>query len=254
MNEYKTGTFCWVDLATIGAEDAKKFYAGLFGWGMEDNPAGEGMVYTMLNLDDKPIGGLYEMGPQQKEQNMPPNWTSYIAVDNADDILARAAELGGTVLMPAGDVMDAGRMGLIQDPTGAVFAVWQPKQHTGAAIRNVPGAMCWNELATSDTEKAEKFYTALFGWTAKTDQMGHMTYTTFSLDDKMVAGMYKLLPEMEGIPPHWLPYFQLGDIEATVEKAKSMGGKMPIPVQFVEGVGHFTVLQDPQGAAFGVVQ
>lgn len=254
ITKHEPGTFCWIDLATIGAEGAKKFYTEMFGWEPVDSPAGEGMFYTMLNLNGKSVAGLYEMGPQQKEQNLPPHWVNYVAVKSADEVLAKVAGLGGTVLMEAADVMEFGRMGVLQDPTGAFLAVWQPKTHNGARYRNVAGAFCWNELATSDTEVAEKFYTSLFGWTTKSQQMGHMLYTTFYNGDNMAAGMYKLLPEMEGVPPHWIPYIQLADIKSTMKKAFSLGAKVLSDVLFVDGVGHFAVIQDPQGATLGVIQ
>ena len=63
--------------------------------------------------------------------------------------------------------MDAGRMAVLQDPTGAVFQVWQAKNSIGAKILNEPGALCWTELTTTDTKAAEAFYTKLFGWTPK---------------------------------------------------------------------------------------
>jgi uncharacterized protein len=254
ITKHEQGSFCWIDLATIGAEDAKKFYAEVFGWETVDSPAGEGVFYTMLNLNGKSVAGLYEMGPQQKEQNLPPHWANYVAVENADEVLGKVGGLGGKVIMEAADIMDVGRMGVLQDPTGAFLAVWQPKAHIGASYRNVAGAFCWNELATNDTDKAQEFYTSLFGWTAKSQQMGHMMYTTFYNGENMAAGMYELLPEMEGVPPHWLPYIQLADIKSTIKKASSLGAKVLAPVMFVEGVGHFAVIQDPQGAALGVLE
>ena len=207
MKSYIPGTFCWVDLTTIGAEGAKKFYTELFGWEAVDEPAGEGMVYTMLMLNGKPVAGLYEMGPDQKEMNLPPHWMSYVSVEDADATLKKVEELGGTVTMQAIDVMEEGRMGLLQDPTGAFLSVWQPKKHVGASYRNVPGAMCWHELATNEPVKAKEFFGALFGWEGETRDMGGNEYTTFKNQGNDAAGMYKMPAEMKDVPPHWLPYF-----------------------------------------------
>ena len=56
-------------------------------------------------------------------------------------------------------------MAVIQDPRGAFFLVWQPRQHIGASLVNEPGAMVWNELVTPDLEASKEFYSGLFGWT-----------------------------------------------------------------------------------------
>jgi predicted enzyme related to lactoylglutathione lyase len=100
-------------------------------------------------------------------KGMPPVWTSYVSVKSADDAVKKAESLGGKALAPAFDVMDAGRMAIIGDPTGAVIAVWQPNKHFGAKLANEPGSLCWNELNTHDSDKATAFYTELFDWKAK---------------------------------------------------------------------------------------
>ena len=86
---------------------------------------------------------------------MPTVWTSYVTVDRADAAVARAAELGGKILMPAMDALAAGRMAMISGPTGEVFGVWQDGNHTGAGKFNEPVSLTWNELATTDTGAAE---------------------------------------------------------------------------------------------------
>ena len=73
---YAPGTFSWVDLATTDAAAAKAFYAGMFGWEMEDNDAGGGAVYTMCRLDGDAVAGLYEMTEEMRATGAPPNWLS----------------------------------------------------------------------------------------------------------------------------------------------------------------------------------
>src|SRR5262245_29910846 len=146
--EHKPGAFCWVELGTSVGEDGKTFYTQLFGWDFEDHPMGPGMVYTLLRLGGKDVGGLYELMPDMKAQGVPPNWTSYVAVDNADETTEKAKAAGGTIIKEPFDVATLGRMALIQDPAGAVFALWQPKDNKGAGVVNVPGSLCWNELMT----------------------------------------------------------------------------------------------------------
>ena len=131
---------------------------------------------------------------------MPPHWNAYVTVADVDASAKLAQSLGGKVLAPPFDVMDAGRMAVIQDPTGAVFCLWKAGKSIGAKITNEPGTICWTELATRDTKAAEAFYTKLFGWTAKVGGAGTpMEYTEFSNQGKPGVGMMSM-PEM--VPAH----------------------------------------------------
>jgi len=161
--KHEPGTFSWVELATRDGAAAKRFYTSLFGWGVDEMPVGDGTTYTMLTKNGKRVGALYQMSAQQ--QGVPPHWNSYVTVASADDSAAQAKKLGGNVMLEPFDVLDAGRMAVLSDPTGAVFSLWQPKRHIGADLVNEPGAFCWNELYTTDPNKAADFYVGLFGWT-----------------------------------------------------------------------------------------
>ncbi|HVE66168.1 MAG TPA: VOC family protein [Thermoanaerobaculia bacterium] len=250
--KHEPGTFCWVELATSDGSAAKKFYTSLFGLSTKDNPMGEGGVYTMLQKNGKDAAGLYEMGPEQK--GMPPNWGSYVAVENANDAAAHAKELGATVMMEPFDVMEHGRMAVIQDPTGAVVSFWEPKSHVGARVVNEPGSFCWNELYTADPARAADFYTGLFGWTKDVRPMEHGDYVIFSFGDRMAAGMMKIPKEWGPIPPHWTVYFAVDDCDRTVEKAKGLGANVTVPPTDIPEVGRFAMLTDPQGAGFAVIK
>jgi predicted enzyme related to lactoylglutathione lyase len=252
--DYKPGTFCWIELGTIDGEAAKKFYTGLFGWDFTDSPIGPGMVYTMLKLDGKDVGALYQMPSEMTSQGIPPNWLSYASVTSADESAAKAKELGATLMKEPFDVMTVGRMAVVQDPTGAVFALWQAGTNKGAGVVNVPNSFCWNELSTTDTEKAGDFYTGLFGWGKNVQQMGPMTYTSFMNGDRPAGGMYKPGPEMGNVPPHWLVYFAVDDTDAMARKAGELGGKIISPPMDIPDTGRFAVVQDPQGAVFGIIK
>lgn len=254
FTEYAPGTFSWVDLGTSDSAGAKKFYGELFGWEMVDMPAGEDMIYTMCQINGKQVAALYQMGAPMLEQGMPPFWNSYVSVANADETAAKVTELGGTVMMGPMDVMDAGRMAMIQDPTGAVVAAWQPGEHAGAEIANEPNTFSWTELVTNDTAKAKEFYAGLFGWNAQTQNMGKFDYTTFLVGERMNAGMMPIQAEWGDVPPHWAVYFAVENCDAMVEKAKSLGGNVLMPAQDIPNIGRFSLLQDPQGATFYVIK
>jgi predicted enzyme related to lactoylglutathione lyase len=240
------GTFCWLDLSTGDAAGAKEYYAGLFGWQATDVPAGPDMVYSLLNLNGKGVGALY----QETRPGIPPHWSSYISVADVDATAARAKELGGTLLVEPMDVMEHGRMCVVQDPGGATFCCWQSKAHHGVDVKDEIGTVCWFELDTRDTAQAEAFYTALFGWGVKHSMEG---YTEFTVGGESIAGMMAITPDMGAVPPHWLPYFLVQNCDGSVAKAAGLGAIVIVPGMDVPGVGRFAVLQDPQGAVSAII-
>jgi len=254
IREYKPGSLCWVELGTTDGEAAKKFYTELFGWDSTDSPIGPGEVYTILKLDGKDVGALFKMPDAMTSQGIPPNWLSYVSVTNVNETAQKAKDAGATLMKEPFDVMTVGRMAVVQDPTGAVFALWQAGTNKGAGITNVPNSFCWNELGTPDTTKAGDFYTNLFGWDKNVQQMGSMTYTSFMNGDRPAGGMYKPTPEMGPIPPHWLVYFAVDDTDAKLKKAGELGAKTLAPAMDIPDTGRFAVIQDPQGAAFGIIK
>jgi predicted enzyme related to lactoylglutathione lyase len=244
--EYAPGIPNWVDLQTSDQSAAKRFYTELFGWSYEDAPMGDDAVYSMAQLNGKQAAAIAPLPPQQ---GIPPHWNTYVATADVDATTARATDAGGTLLMPAMDVMDAGRMSVVADPTGAPIALWQAKNNIGASVVNEPGAFTWNELQTPDPEAAAAFFAKLIGWKSEYDE--GLDYTVFSVGDSPVAGAMK--PPMPGVPPNWLVYFEVADTDDTVAKAQAGGGSvlaepMDIPP------GRFAVLADPQGAVFGVIK
>lgn len=252
--EYKPGTFCWVELGTSDSNAAKNFYSQLFGWEYEDNPMGPDMVYTMVKLNGKDVGGLYKLMADMVAQGIPPHWLSYISVTNADETCEKMKAAGATIINGPFDVSTVGRMAVVKDPTDAVFAIWQAKDSKGAGIYNVPNSFCWNELGTRDTAKAAEFYTNVFGWAKEPFPGSPIEYTIFKNGDRGAGGMYKISPEMGPIPPHWLVYFAVDDCDAKVQKATGLGASVMKPADDIPGVGRFAILNDPQGAAFAIIK
>jgi predicted enzyme related to lactoylglutathione lyase len=255
VTSHVPGSFCWIELNTSDPAAAKKFYSGLFNWEAEDMPAGPDMVYTMLKIRGLEIGAMCGLQPEQKAHGIPPHWMSYVAVESADDAAKKAASLGGTVMADAFDVMDVGRMAIIQDPQGATFCVWQAKAHIGAKLVGETGTFGWDELWTTDRKKATEFYKGLFGWGAKEGDMGGMgVYTEWQNGGQSIGGMLEIAPEMGPVPPNWLPYFMVEDCNATTDKAAASGGKVSVPPTDIPNVGRFSVIQDPQGAMFAIIK
>ena len=255
VTKHRPGMFSWADLATPDAEGSKKFYRELLELEAIDTAGGEGMVYTMLTKEGRSSCAIYEMPPDQKEMTGGrPRWTSYFTVEDADATAGRIQELGGTVQGPF-DVYTSGRIGFGVDPTGAVFAIWQPREQIGAEIFGEPGALAWCELSTHDTEAAASFYTGLFGWSAMaTPSADGGEYMLFQLDDQPAAGMIAIREEWGPTPANWSVYFAVADLEVSRAKAKGLGATEITPVLEVEGVGRFVCLNDPQGAYLTIIE
>ena len=113
-------------------------------------------------------------------------------------------------------------------------------------------SIAWNELITPDPAAAIQFYGALFGWTTEPFGGGPNPYTLFKHGDRMFGGV--MAPPRPGIPPHWLNYVAVADLEAAFEKAKSLGATVCVPPMDIGAAGRITILQDPQGAGFGLHQ
>jgi uncharacterized protein len=239
------GTFSWTDLATTDPDAAKRFYTELFGWEIDDQPIPGDGVYTMLLRDGKRVAALFEA-----QEGMPKAWSSYVTVESADATATKATDLGGTPMGEPFDVMDAGRMAVIQDPTGAFVSVWEPHGSIGAQFVNGPGALSLNQLNTSDPEAAQRFYADLFGWRTEPVAGGDQPYWGIYNGDRLNGGMM-LLPPDAPAPPHWLVYFGSEDADADAGRIGELGGQVMVPPTDVPG-GRFLVAQDPQGAVVGL--
>jgi predicted enzyme related to lactoylglutathione lyase len=247
--EYTPGTFSWVDLATTDPDSAKAFYSGLFGWAAEDMPAGDGVFYSMMRHEGRNVAAIAPQPPQQRDAGAPPAWQSYVTVESADAAAERAGQLGGTVHAPAFDVMDAGRMAVIQDPQGAFFMVWEPRRNIGAEYVNAPGALAWNELQTSDVDAAASFYGELFGWTTEAFEASPERYEVVKNGERANGGIRELGDQPA--PPHWLVYFGVDDIDRGLSRVDELGGTRyagPIDI----GIAKVGVVADPQGAVFAI--
>jgi predicted enzyme related to lactoylglutathione lyase len=247
---YEPGTFCWVGLATSDPDSAKGFYTSLFGWEAEDLSAGAAGTYTMLRHGGGEVAILYRQQPEARAAGAPPHWTSYISIGDAGATAEKANDLGGAaVFREPFDVLDHGRVAAIRDPTGAIVSLWQPRSRVGATLVNAVGALCWNELATTDVERAKLFFAELLGWEYETDG----GYVSIKNAGSLNGGMREQTTQERGIPPNWLPYFTVENAENAARQAAQLGGRELVNTTGVQ-TGRFAVIADPQGAAFAVFE
>lgn len=240
------GQFSWVDLPTADPAGALAFYGALFGWSHEEDPALGG--YMFLRKGDAEVAGMVQL-PSGSEQ--PPCWMSYVLVDDVDQVLARCGELGGTVLMPARDAGSSGKMALIQDPTGGVVGLWQAGDFTGARLFREHGTLAWNELVSTDAERARPFYRDLLGWEwRETPLPDGSRYDVAHVAGRPAAGLMQMTEQWPpGTPSYWEVYFAVEDVDTAHRRAVEMGARAFVEPTDIP-VGRFSVLRDPQGAGF----
>jgi hypothetical protein len=251
VNKHDAGAFNWVDLQTSDLDGARRFYGDMFGWTIVDLPIPDGGGYSMARMRDRDLCG---MGLAPQDQGIPPHWNTYVSVDDIDAVTGKVAGLGGTVLLPAMDVMDHGRMSVIQDRQGAAVSLWQPLAHIGSGIVGEPNAFCWNELYTTDLASASEFYGGLLGWDLQSHEGMGIPLMMIENGGREIGTMVQMDSSWGPVPPHWAVYFAVEDCDGFLEKAKAAGGSVFMPPRDIPGVGRFAGVADPQGAHLMVIQ
>ena len=246
------GRHVWSELMTSDPKAAEKFYTAVVGWTAA--PFGDSPTpYTLLKRKgDVGVGGLMQT-PQG--MNMPPFWSMYVAVPKLEDAVAHIKRLGGSELSGVIEVPTVGRLQMMKDPQGAAFYIMQPMS-TEERPENPPevGEASWHELMATDAPAAMKFYSEVFGWQpSETLDMGEAgKYHMFNRPHGMIGGMMNKPPEMANLPPHWMIYFLVPDINAAVERIKANGGQILNGPMEVPGGSWIVNAKDPQGAAFSL--
>jgi len=124
------------------------------------------------------------------------------------------------------------------------------------AEHNIPanGTFCWNELSTNNLEAAKQFYTELLGWTLHQSAAASMPYIEIEAGGRHIGGMYQQSPETGGsMPPHWMAYVAVDDVDGVAARVESLGGKVCVPPMDIPNVGRFAVINDPAGATFSII-
>ncbi|HYV97727.1 MAG TPA: VOC family protein [Gemmatimonadaceae bacterium] len=244
------GQFIWYELMTPDPQGAIKFYPQFTGWGTQ--PFDEN--YTMWTTDGEPFAGLMKLTDEMRAGGAPPSWTAYVEVTNVDDTAALATSLGAKTIVPPTDIPNVGRFAIIQDPQGAVLAVFKSSAGmTGWDGTNVIGRFSWHELMCLDHTKAFEFYRRLFGWEKldESDMGGGLMYLIFGKGKKMYGGMFTRTADMANMPPFWLLYVSVKNVPAALATATKAGGSVHRPPMDIPG-GVIAIMGDPQGAGFAL--
>jgi len=251
MSEIPLGRFAWYELLTSDPDAAPSFYRPLTGWTTETAEIGGG-PYTLWLNGETPAGGMMQLPEEAVAGGAPPHWLVHISTPNLDETVAKATELGATILTSM-TIPTVGSFAIIADPQGAVFSAYQPEGDTpGHDDLAGMGEFSWNELMTSDWEAAWAFYSELFGWKeSHAMDMGEMgMYQMFNRGAHDLGGMFNKPPEVPW--SSWIFYVKVEDAAAAVTSIKAMGGTVMNGPMEVPGGDIVAQCMDPQGAAFAV--
>lgn len=240
-------SFCWYELRTTDPNAARAFYAEVAGWQVD--PPG---LPSLFHAGKHPVGGLLELPERARSLGAPAHWLGHIAVADVDATAQQMVALGAQVLGPVQQAANGGRVAILRDPQGAVLAL-SSRGDVGSRE-----GIAWHELHTTDHEKAWSTYADLFGWQATEaldlgPALGKYQMFSWASGDRSAGGMVSSA-RAPHIHTHWLFYLTVADLDASLAKARSLGGAVlngPTPVR---GGNRIAQLEDPQGAAFGLYQ
>ncbi|MGE5092755.1 MAG: VOC family protein [Bacillota bacterium] len=237
------------DLMSTDPASAAAFHAALFGWRVTELQV-MGFTVRRLSLGDRVLGAIMPFDPKL---GLPSHWVPYLQVESVDDTCRRVTELGGEVCMGAMDI-PPGRFALTNDPSGALFSPFTPKEPAPATPTPVPpGMFCWDELLTTDPDAAAAFYAALLDWEPVSESMpGGGIYTVMRRAGRPVAGVMAR-PARATFRSHWLPYVATANVDDTAERARGLGATITTPPSDIPGIGRFAVLIDPAAARLALL-
>jgi len=242
----------WYELMTTDPAAAEAFYKKVIGWGSAPFEQSPNRYTVFKRSGDAQVAGLMKT---PEGMNMPPFWSMYVAVPKLEEAVAHIKKLGGTELSPVIDIPTVGQVQMLKDPQGAAFYVIQPapREETPETAPEA-GDASWHELMTTDADAAMKFYSDVFGWrpSESLDMGPDGKYQMFNRPHGMIGGMMNKPAAMANVPPHWMIYFRVPDINAAAERVKANGGKILNGPMEVPGGDWVLNAADPQGAAFGL--
>jgi predicted enzyme related to lactoylglutathione lyase len=216
---------------------------------------------AVLGWDFEPMGPAQSAryGGKQAAAVVPPfdgattGWTVYFA---SDDIAATEQLLvaaGGELLLPHGDVGDAGRVLLALDPTDARFGIWQAGTKAGAEAWGEPGFPCWTDLRSTSPLAAQAFYATALGHQHVPLPEAGPDYVVYTTDGAPLGGVGGMMGAPDGTGSHWLVYLAVASADDAVAAAAAAGGTVMAP-PFDTPFGRMAALTDPHGHPFWVTQ
>ena len=240
------GKFVWHDLLTGDPAAAQRFYSELFRWEFRPSNA----EYTVVTQAGRPIGGILD-SRHGKAERVPAQWLGSLSVTDVDSAVGAVRAGGGKLHWGPKSLGPRGRVALVADAQNAPFVVMRaPEGDPPNAAPEVNGWL-WDELWTPEPEAATRFYGKLADYRVNAKEGGERVYYVLESGGQPRAGVTRLLPTAV-VKPNWLPYVRVADVNATVRRVETLGGRVLIaPTPRIRD-GRVALIQDPTGAAVAI--
>ncbi len=240
-----TGAPIWVDLTAPRPQQARDFYAALFGW--EYQTAQELGGYATAFSSGKKVAGL-SPPPPGLAGSVPAQWTIYFDTKDIVDAAERVKALGGAAFEGPIQIGDQGQAQHFSDPSGTTFGLWQDDQHGGFLQSSGPGRLIWCEYNARDLPQALDFYVPLLH--AASQQVPGLEYHTLHHQGNVFAGVAGMSKTWQAAGQKgWTAYFYAPDVDEMVRAAEQHGASVlvaPLDTRF----GRKAMLSDPAGSVF----
>ncbi|MDJ0940159.1 MAG: VOC family protein [Woeseiaceae bacterium] len=249
------GRVVWHDLLTTTPEASREFYGTLFGWTFErpgiDLGFGGDATYMLIRHEGELIGGMLDARELEAEGNVS-QWITMISTSNVDAAVERARSRGAEIVTEPVELASRGRLAVLRDPDGALFALITARGGDPAAREPVIDGFLWNELWTDDVDAASAFYVDVAGLTR---------------DDREIPGAgrdFRLLANangpqsgivanpFEGEKPVWINYLRVADPAAITARVESLGGRVIVDAQPRDIGGFVALVAGPSGAGIAL--
>jgi len=247
--ERHNGKVVWRDLLTNTPNESQRFYGELFGWEFEEPGTvfgiGAAGGYTLIRHDGRLIGGIVDTKVLGKRDNVS-QWITNMSVTDIDAAVGRVVDAGGIVMAKPTAIGSRGQMAVVEDATGAVFAMIQTSEGDPPDHEPEYDGWLWDELWTSDVDKATEFYRGVIGFQHTDHDVEDRSYRVLKMDDQPRAGV--LENPFEGERPVWVNYLRVKDPSAVTARVEDLGGRVLVEPQDRAIGGEVAVIAGPSGA------
>jgi len=247
--ERHNGKVVWRDLLTNTPEASQHFYGELFGWEFEEPGVifgiGGAGGYTLIRHNGRLIGGIVDTNALGQDENVS-QWITMMSVTDIDVAAGRVAEAGGVIMAEPTSIGSRGQMAIIEDATGAVFAMIQTSDGDPPDREPDYDGWLWDELWTSDVDKATEFYRGVVGFQHTDHDVDDGSYRVLKMDDTPRAGV--LANPFEGERPVWVNYLRVKDPSAITARVEDLSGRILVEAQDRAIGGEVAVIAGPSGA------
>lgn len=244
------GNFCWFSLMSQDTGAANSFYQSLLGWEVQKHSIEGTGETTIYSAQGQTFGNPVSLA--EDSSSIPSHWIPYIAVADVDESCTQVEALGGKVCIPAFDMPSIGRTAIVNDPAGTPFHLFTPADKnedmnmTGEEV----GQVCWLELMLEDPTLVIPFYKELLGWDVSEPMpMNGGAYYSLDIGGNKIGGFMKRPDDAPEMPPMWMLYFAVPDIDKYNSEVDSLGGNLLMPKTEIPETGFFSCIADPSGAA-----